>query len=76
MDREFAGNVTASVAVAEVSSLWQLGREEGDLEGVGSAMAGGFHVGQGIRHVDLSGEVPKRPQVFWDVLHETRVLYK
>ena len=73
MDREFAGNVTASVAVAEVSGLWQLGCEEGDLEGVSSAMAGGFHVGQGIRHVDLSGEVLK---FFWDVLHETRVLYK
>jgi len=71
MDREFAGDMTAGVAVAEVTGLWQLGREEGDLEGIGSAMAGGFHVGQGISHVNWSGEVLKRPHV----LNETRVLY-
>lgn len=72
MNREFAGDMTTGVAVAEVTGLWQLGCEERDLKGVGSTMAGGFHVSQGIRHVNWSEEVLKRPQ---DVLDETRVLY-
>jgi len=73
MDREFAGDMTAGVAVAEVTGLWQLGREEGDLEGVGSTMAGGFHVSQGTgRHVDSSREMLK---FLWGILDESRVLY-
>jgi len=75
MDRECASDMTAGVAVAEVTGLWQLGREEGDLKCIGSAVAGSFHIGEGSRHVNSSGEMLERAKVsLGEILDESRNL--